>query len=181
MWLLFWQFVIFTCTFAHACIAITDTAEAGGNLANVLFMLCLFFCGVLASPSSMPGFWVFMYRANPFTYWVSAVLSTGLANQDVQCASNELVKVTAPDGLTCGDWLGPYAKAAGGKLWNEAATGVCEYCPVASTNTFLQQISASYANRWRDFGIGNAFIMFNIFASIFLYWLVRMPKGKKKE
>ncbi|CAI6093107.1 unnamed protein product [Clonostachys chloroleuca] len=181
MWLLFWQFVIFTCTFAHACIAITDTAEAGGNLANMLFMLCLFFCGVLASPSSMPGFWVFMYRANPFTYWVSAVMSTGLANQDVQCASNELVKVNAPDGLTCGDWLGPYAEVAGGKLWNEAATGVCEYCPLASTNSFLQQISASYANRWRDFGIGNAFIVFNIFASIFLYWLVRMPKGKKKE
>lgn len=38
MWLLFWQFLIFTCTFAHACIAITDTAEAGGNLANVLFV-----------------------------------------------------------------------------------------------------------------------------------------------
>ena len=59
MWLLFHQFMMFTCTFAHACIAITDTAEAGGNLANVLFMMCLLFCGVLAPPTQMPGFWIF--------------------------------------------------------------------------------------------------------------------------
>ncbi|EEY17830.1 multidrug resistance protein CDR1 [Verticillium alfalfae VaMs.102] len=97
MWLLFWQFLIFTCTFAHACIAITDTAEAGRQ----------------------PG-------------------------QRALHDSN------------------------------------CNYCPIADTNVFLDAVSASYDNRWRDFGIGMVYIAFNIAASLALYWLVRMPKGKKK-
>lgn len=181
MWLLFWQFLVFTCTFAHACIAITDTAEAGGNLANVLFMMCLIFCGVIASPSSMPGFWVFMYRVSPFTYWVSAVLSTGLANTHVTCSSNELVHLEPPSGQTCGEYLSTFIDAAGGYLKDSNATSDCSYCPIADTNVFLTSVSSSYDHRWRDFGIGMAFIVFNIAASLFLYWLVRMPKkwGKK--
>ncbi|KAJ4865463.1 ABC-2 type transporter domain-containing protein [Trichoderma breve] len=183
MWLLFWQFLIFTCTFAHACIAITDTAEAGGNLANVLFMMCLIFCGTLASPDSMPGFWIFMYRLSPFTYWISAVLSTGLANTSVTCSANELVHLNPPSGQTCGEYLGDFITAAGGYLQDANATEGCSYCPIADTNVFLTSVSSSYSHRWRDFGIGMAYIIFNIAASLFLYWLVRMPKkwGKKKE
>ncbi|OTA01456.1 PDR-type ABC transporter [Trichoderma parareesei] len=183
MWLLFWQFLIFTCTFAHACIAITDTAEAGGNLANILFMMCLIFCGVLASPDSMPGFWIFMYRVSPFTYWVSAVLSTGLANTHVTCSDNELVHLDPPSGQTCGEFLDNFISAAGGYLQDTNATSDCSYCPIADTNVFLASVSSSYSHRWRDFGIGMAYIAFNIAASLFLYWLVRMPKkwGKKRE
>lgn len=181
MWLLFFQFMIFTCTFAHACICITDTAEAGGNLANVLFMMCLLFCGVLAPPSAMPGFWIWMYRISPFTYWISAVLSTSMANADVTCTSNELVPVIPPNGTSCGDYLGPFATALDGYLADESATDECLYCPISSTNSFLTQVSSNYENRWRDFGIGWAFVVANIVAALFLYWLVRMPKGKKKN
>ncbi len=181
MWLLFWQFLIFTCTFAHACIAITDTAEAGGNLANVLFMMCLLFCGVLASPETMPGFWIFMYRANPFTYWISAVLSTGLANTRVTCTANELVRVTPPAGQTCGEFLSSFVAQKGGYLADANATSQCEYCSIADTNVFLKGISSNFDHRWRDFGIGMVFIVFNIAASLFLYWLVRMPKGKRNK
>ncbi|KAK1762467.1 putative abc transporter cdr4 protein [Phialemonium atrogriseum] len=180
MWLLFWQFLVFTCTFAHACIAIADTAEVGGNLANVLFMMCLIFCGVLASPDAMPGFWIFMYRVSPFTYLVSAMLSTGLANTKVTCSDNEYVVFNPPDGQTCGQYLEGYVAAAGGYIRNSGAVSDCAYCPVADTNVFLTSISSSYDNRWRDFGLGMVYIVFNIAASLALYWLVRMPKGKKK-
>lgn len=180
MWLLFWQFLIFTCTFAHACISFTPTAEAGGNLANVLFTLLLFFCGVLASSDAMPGFWIFMYRLSPFTYWVSAVLSTGLANVDVTCAANEIVPIQPPSNMSCGEYLDSFATVAQGYILDRDATESCQYCPVKSTNTFLTQINASFENRWRDFGIGFAFIAFNICAALLLYWLVRMPKGKRK-
>ncbi|KAK7427794.1 Multidrug resistance protein [Neonectria magnoliae] len=181
MWLLFWQFMIFTCTFAHACIAITETAEAGGNLANLLFMLCLFFCGVIASPDDMPRFWIFLYRVSPFTYLISSMLSTGLANADVTCSSNELINFLPPSGETCGDYMSDYMGAVGGYLKDAANTTSCEYCPIDSTNTFLTRISASFENRWRDFGIGMVYIVFNILAALALYWLVRMPKGKKKQ
>ncbi|KAL9949874.1 ZEB2-regulated ABC transporter 1 [Verticillium nonalfalfae] len=180
MWLLFWQFLIFTCTFAHACIAITDTAEAGGNLANVLFMMCLIFCGVLASPDAMPRFWIFMYRVSPFSYLVSAMLSTGLANTRVTCSDVELVSFDPPSNQTCGAYLSDYISSAGGYLTDPSAQSNCNYCPIADTNVFLDAVSASYDNRWRDFGIGMVYIAFNIAASLALYWLVRMPKGKKK-
>lgn len=180
-WLLFWQFLIFTSTFAHACIAFTDTAEAGGNLANVLFMMCLLFCGVLAGPSTLPGFWIFMYRVSPFTYWVSSLLSTGLANVDVTCAVNEIVKVNPPGGQTCGEFLSNYALAFDGRVLNPDDTKECGYCPLAHTNTFLAQISSDFDTRWRDFGIGMVYIVVNILAALVLYWAVRMPHGKRKN
>lgn len=60
--LLVWSFLMFTSTFATMIIAGIDTAETGGNIANLLFSLCLVFCGVLASKDTLPGFWIFMYR-----------------------------------------------------------------------------------------------------------------------
>ncbi|KAK8129017.1 ABC transporter CDR4 [Apiospora sp. TS-2023a] len=181
MWLLFWQFLVFTCTFAHACIAITDTAEAGGNLAQILFMMCLLFCGVLAGPATLPGFWIFMYRVSPFTYFASAMLSTGLANTAVTCSAAELVKFNPPAGSTCGTYLDKYVSTVGGYIVDKGATTACQYCPMATTNAFLAQLNSSYDTRWRDFGIGMVYIVFNIAASLFLYWLVRMPKGKKEK
>ncbi|KAH7113019.1 ABC transporter [Dactylonectria macrodidyma] len=181
MWLLFWQFMIFTCTFAHVCIAVADTAEAGGNLANIAFMLCLFFAGVLASPESMPGFWVFMYRVSPFTYLLSSMLSTGLANTQVTCSSNEYVVFDPPSNQTCGEYLSDYVAQAGGYILDKEALSDCQFCTIADTNIFLEGISSNYANRWRDWGIGMVFIVVNIVGSLFLYWFVRMPKGKKKQ
>ena len=57
-----WQFLLFTSTFTNMMIAGIADAETGGNLANLLFSLSLIFCGVLASPTSLPLFWIFMYR-----------------------------------------------------------------------------------------------------------------------
>jgi ATP-binding cassette, subfamily G (WHITE), member 2, PDR len=53
MFLLLMAFLLFTGTFTDFMIAGFDTAEAGGNMANLLFILCLIFCGKL-SPSAQP-------------------------------------------------------------------------------------------------------------------------------
>lgn len=53
--------------------------------------------------------------------------------------------------------------------------------PYHSTNTFLSQFKMSYSNRWRDFGILFAYIIFNVCMAIFLYWLIRVPKRKKEK
>ncbi|OAQ63731.1 ABC transporter CDR4 [Purpureocillium lilacinum] len=179
-WLLMWQFLIFTCTMGNLCIVIAGSEEGGGGLAQTLFMFCLAFCGVLAGPDALPGFWIFMYRVSPITYWISALLSTGLAHADVVCAANEYISVKPPgNDTTCMEFLGPYIKIAGGYLLNEDATNECNYCPIATTDDFLTMINASYSNRWRDFGIGMVYIVFNIAAATLLYWVIRMPKGKK--
>lgn len=45
MFLLIWTFLLFASTFAHMVIAGIELAETGGNIANLLFSLCLIFCG----------------------------------------------------------------------------------------------------------------------------------------
>lgn len=156
-------------------------AETGGNIANLLFILTLVFCGVIAPPESLPGFWIFMYRVSPFTYLVEGMLAVGLANQQVTCADNEYVTFQPANDLTCGAYMQPYISAAGGYLQDPNATSDCSFCAIENTNAFLSAISSNYGDRWRNFGILWAYIIFNIFGAVFLYWLVRVPKGAKRK
>ena len=174
-------FMLFTSTFTDLVIAGFETAEAGGNIANLLFMLCLIFCGVLANPSTFPRFWIFMYRISPFTYLVGGMLSASVANTRVECASNEFLSLQPFDGQTCKEYLQPYIDIAGGYLADENATANCSLCPTGDTNTFLAGVGTYYSDRWRNFGILWAYIIFNVFAALGVYWLARVPKGKKVE
>jgi len=45
MWLYMQVFFLFTSTFAVAIVAAMDSAETAGNIANLMFSLCLIFCG----------------------------------------------------------------------------------------------------------------------------------------
>ncbi|ROW08296.1 hypothetical protein VMCG_03196 [Cytospora schulzeri] len=172
-------FMLFTSTFTDLIIAGFDTAEGGGNLANLLFSLCLIFCGVLATPDTMPRFWIFMYRVSPFTYLVQGMLAASVANTKVVCAANELLTFQPLGGQTCGEYMSNYMSVYGGYLTNENATSDCTFCTIKETNAFLASVSSHYDERWRNFGIMFAFIGFNIIASLGVYWLARVPKGKK--
>lgn len=147
-----WMFLLFTSTFTHMIIAGLDSPETGGNIANLMFSLCLIFCGILAQPSQFPRFWIFMYRVSPFTYMVSGMLSTGLANNQVQCAQNELIHMNPPQGQTCGEYMASYIAATGGYMQNPNDTSNCNFCAVKDTNTFLRSITSDYKDAWRNFG-----------------------------
>ena len=45
MWLYMMVFFLFTSTFSTAIVAGMDMAETAGNIANLMFSLCLIFCG----------------------------------------------------------------------------------------------------------------------------------------
>lgn len=180
IFLFLWAFLLFTSTFTDFVIAGFETAEAGGNIANLLFTLCLIFCGVLATPSSFPRFWIFMYRISPFTYLVSGMLSAAIANTDIVCAANEYSIFDPPSGKTCYEYMEPYMTLEqNGYLQNPNATSDCSFCAESKSNAFLASVETSYDDRWRNFGIMWAFIIFNVFAALGLYWLTRVPKGKK--
>ncbi|KAF1938793.1 ABC transporter CDR4 [Clathrospora elynae] len=181
LFLFVWMFLLFTSTFTHMVIAGIDSAETGGNIANLMFSLCLIFCGVLAQPSEFPRFWIFMYRLSPFTYLVSGMLSVGLANNKVQCAQNELIAFDPPQGSTCGEYISDYRAASGGYMSNPNATSGCEFCAIEDTNAFLKSISSDYSQAWRNFGILWAYCIFNVCAALTLYYLLRMPKPKKEK
>ncbi|KAK0281109.1 Multidrug resistance protein [Friedmanniomyces endolithicus] len=175
-----WQFLLFTSTFTNMMIAGIADAETGGNLANLLFSLSLIFCGVLASPTTLPRFWIFMYRVSPFTYLVEGMLSVGVANTQVACAANEFVTFRPPAGQTCSAYMQQYISAAGGYLQDPGATSACNYCTYSDTNIFLRAVSASYAHVWRDYGILWVYIIVNACGALFFYWLARVPKKAKK-
>lgn len=178
MWLMVWTFLMFSSTFAHFVIAAFEVAENAGNLGNLLFLLCLLFCGVLATPDQLPGFWIFMYRVSPFTYLVSGMLSVGISNTEVTCAENEFLRFD-PANKTCTEYMEPYIGTMGGYLKDGTATSDCHFCPIKDTNVFLSRVSSSYADIWRNFGIMWVFIVFNIIAACLLYWWVRVPRTKK--
>ncbi|KAF3483216.1 multidrug resistance ABC transporter [Arthroderma uncinatum] len=178
MWLFIWAFLLFSSTFAHFMIAAFESAENAGNMGNLLFMLSLLFCGVLATPTQLPGFWIFMYRVSPFTYLVSGMLSVGISGTGVTCATNEYLHFDPLNG-TCGEYMKKYQSTMGGYVENELATSNCNFCPIRETDVFLKAVSSNYSDVWRNFGIMWVFIVFNIIAACGLYWWVRVPKEKK--
>lgn len=122
-----------------------------------------------------------MYRVSPFTYLIDGMLSTGLANNAIVCASIELVSFNPRSGQTCGQYMSTYINTAGGYLTNESATANCEFCTAANTNVYLAQLSSQYSTRWRNFGIMWAFIIFNVFGALALYWYARVPRKQKVQ
>ncbi|KAF9884827.1 hypothetical protein FE257_001243 [Aspergillus nanangensis] len=161
MFLLILIFMMFTSTFSSMIIAGIEQPETGSNIAQMMFSLCLIFNGVLASPTALPGFWIFMYRVSPFTYL---------------CSDYELLRIPPPDGQTCDKYLGPFAEGAGAQLLNPESTTECLMCTIKYTDQFLEQLQINFADRWRNVGLLFIYVAFNAVAAVFLYWLIRVPK-----
>jgi ABC-type multidrug transport system permease subunit len=180
--LIIWATFLFASSFAHLLIAGVESAELASALANIMGIMMYAFCGILAGPHALPGFWIFMYRVNPFTYLVSGLLSTSLGDAPMHCADNEFLAFSPPANRTCGEYMETYMASAGGYLLDSAARGdgQCLYCRVDNTSQYLSNFSIDFATRWRDFGLLWAYVAFNTFGAVFLYWLCRVPKGKKR-
>jgi ATP-binding cassette, subfamily G (WHITE), member 2, PDR len=169
------QFFIFASTFAHMVIAALPDAETAGNIATLLFSMALTFNGVLQTPDALPGFWLFMYRVSPLTYLIAGWAGTGLAGKRIDCATNELAQFDPPPSQTCGQYLADYlTSGAVGQLQDPDATSNCRYCPLSNSDQFLVSVNISYAERWRNFGIGWAYIVFNVAAAVLLYYMFRV-------
>ncbi|WWD22190.1 hypothetical protein CI109_106681 [Kwoniella shandongensis] len=181
MFLFIETFLLFTSSFAIMIVSGIETAETAGNIANLLFSLCLIFCGVLQPRNALPGFWVFMNRVSPFTYLVEGMLGSAVANTNVVCSATELLHFDPPSGQTCGAYLQSYIASAGGYLVDSNATDACEFCAIQSTNTFLAGFEIFYSSMWRDFGLMWVFIIFNSVAAVLIYWVARVPKNTGKE
>lgn len=134
---------------------------------------------VLVAPSFLPGFWTFMYRATPITYFVSAMVSTGLAGVGIQCTVEELVLLDPPDGQTCGMYLREYLLQFGSSLSNHNAVKGCQVCPVSSTDSLIARFGIYYTDRWRYLGLTIVYSVFNVIGALILYWLFRVQKGAR--
>ncbi|CAH6720308.1 pleiotropic ABC efflux transporter of multiple drugs Cdr1p [[Candida] jaroonii] len=181
MWWMMVLYYIYNSSMAQLVVSFNELETNAANLANLFFSMCLMFCGVLASSDTMPRFWIFMYRFNPMTYFVSAVLSTGLADSTVTCSKRELVLFNPFDGQTCYEYVGKFANSTGGNLLNPQATSSCEFCTLSTTNQFLDQVNSSLSTRFRDMGVFIGFIVFDWVLACFFYWLTRVPKRSREK
>ncbi|KAM0344798.1 hypothetical protein ACHAPU_007173 [Fusarium lateritium] len=177
VFLYLWMFMLFTSTFSHFAIVCIGTAEEAGVLANLLWLLCIAFCGVGVTYNDIPTFWTFMYYVSPGTYIVGGVMSAAIYGSQVVCADNEILQMMVPGNMTCGDFMGPFVDAAGGYLVDRSSTEACQYCPLASTEEFLARFNIDYDDRWWHFGILWVYVMANIAGALGLYWLFRVPRG----
>lgn len=172
-------FFIYASTFTHMVIAGLPDEQTASAVVVLLFAMSLTFCGVMQPPSALPGFWIFMYRVSPFTYWIGGMAATQVHNRRIVCSTAELAIFNPPSGMTCYQYLEKYVTAAGGQLLNGDATSSCEYCPLTVADQFLATSGISYSERWRNFGIMWAYIIFNIFVAVSMYYLVRVKRWNK--
>lgn len=138
---------------------------------------------VLTTPTALPSFWIFLYRVSPFTYLVSGMLPVGLANAPISCSTEKLLHFSPPSLTNCSTYLSPYIKEFGGYLIPDSMnwTTECVFCSGSETNIFLEGVSAEYGDRWRKFGNFLIYATFNVAAAVGLYWLARVPKGKREK
>lgn len=137
MWFALVLFFIYTSTLGQMCLSFMSSGENAVHLAVLLLIMCLAFAGVLVSKDDMPGFWIFMYRFNPFTYLVSVMLSVGLVNSPVECSVKEYLRFPPPEGYTCGEYMTPYMSVAGGYLVDKNSTLECAFCIMSTKKCFL--------------------------------------------
>lgn len=121
------------------------------------------------------------YRVSPFSYLVNGMLSVAVANTKVYCADNEFVRMQPPANETCGEYLKTFIDLTHGNLTNPDSRDECVYCSISETNTYLATVGSHYSERWRNFGLIWVYIIFNIVAALFVYWLARVPKKQLKN
>lgn len=170
------QLLIYTSTFAAMTIAALPDAMTASGLVSLLTLMSILFNGVLQAPNQLPGFWRFMYRVSPFTYWIGGLVSTILGGRTVHCTTSEFSIFDPPSGQTCEAYLANFTRAAGGAIENPNDTANCRYCSYSNADQFLARSQIYDSERWRNFGILFAFICFNAFIALLSYYLFRVFK-----
>lgn len=82
--------------------------------------------------------------------------------------------------MSCGEFLGAFAEAAGGRVLGPTARDECGYCPLGPTDDLLARSEPSCDARWGDSGLFWAHILLTTYmaAAPGLYWGLRVPEGK---
>lgn len=171
-------FLIYASTFAHMCISALPDAQTAGSIVTLLFAMSLIFNGVMQAPDALPGFWIFMYRVSPMTYFVAGMAATMLHGRQVQCSTDEVSIFQPPAQQTCQQYMAPYLQAAPGYLINPDATSDCSYCSVTVADTFLGGVNIYWSERWRNFGLMWVYVVFDIAVAVLVYYLFRVRSGK---
>lgn len=124
--------------------------------------------------SQMPGFWTFMYKVSPYTYFIQSYMGVVLHDRPVECSDDEYNVFNPPQGMTCREFAQPFVENVSGYIENLDATSGCRYCQYRVGDEYLSTIGVKYSYRWRNVGFMCAYIIFNIVAMLGMYYLFRV-------
>ncbi|AOA65255.1 Plasma membrane ATP-binding cassette (ABC) transporter [Komagataella phaffii CBS 7435] len=174
-------FPIYYCSYGLWVLYFSPDVPSAGMINSNFFAAMLLFCGVLQPPQFMPGFWTFMYKLSPYTYFVQSFVAPLVHNRKLVCRTNEYTLITPPEGQTCSEFLDPFIESDGGYLGNPDATESCEYCPYTYQSQVMEQFNIKWSYRWRNFGFFFAYIIFNYVALLSCYYLMRVKVWNMKS
>ncbi|EFY84348.1 ABC multidrug transporter, putative [Metarhizium acridum CQMa 102] len=175
------QFYMYAATIAQMVVAAIPDPALGAMLAVLMFGMSFIFNGVMQPPDALPGFWIFMWRVSPFTYYVSGLAGAALHARSVVCSEGEMSVLDPPPGQSCGAYLAVFLEKAPGTLYNPDATSGCEYCALSSADQYLAARRIYWDERWRNYGIFWCYLVFNVFGTATLYYLFRVRTWKSRK
>jgi ATP-binding cassette subfamily G (WHITE) protein 2 (SNQ2) len=185
------MFQLYYVSFALWVIYFSPDAASASVISSILFSFMIAFCGVLQPMSLMPGFWTFMYKVSPYTYFIQSYMLITFHNREVICTPQEFSTIQPPSGQTCGEYLDPFVSSFTGYVANQNATSDCLYCQYSVGDQWLATLGVKYSYKWRNVGFMCVYIGFNIVAMLAMYYWIRVkvwstPKifsifKKKKE
>ncbi|KFA81677.1 hypothetical protein S40288_07232, partial [Stachybotrys chartarum IBT 40288] len=173
-------FCAFTSTISQVIAVALPLQETAIQMALLLYWFMIVFCGILVFPINLPKFWVFVYRASPFTYLASGMLAAGVGGTHIRCSYNEYQSLRLPTdtatwGSTCGDYLLSLAQSSGDYVLNPGATtGHYLYCPAKETGQLFASLGMEVGRKWATVGFSMAYIVFNILATFLFYFICRV-------
>lgn len=157
---------------------IAPDLETGGVLFSFFYAFIVSFSGIVQPLNLMPGFWHFMYKLSPYTYFIQNLVGSILHDRQVHCAPHELAVFLPPSGKTCGEFTQAFIDVTHGFLVNPLDTTDCQYCQYTVGDQYLSRIGAKFSYRWRNIGFFVIYVVFNMAMCLFLYWLLRFRKGR---
>ncbi|CAK9439978.1 uncharacterized protein LODBEIA_P40780 [Lodderomyces beijingensis] len=170
----------FAVSFGLMVLYIAPDLESAAVLVSFLYTFIVAFCGVVQPTSLMPGFWTFMYKVSPYTYFIQNLVSSFLYGRSVTCNNKELSFFNPPSGQTCQQYASDFLQRTTGYLSNPSATSDCGYCQYNNADEYLATLGAKFSLRWRNVGFFFAYIFFNIIFCLVLYYLFRFSKLTNK-
>ncbi|KAH1300573.1 hypothetical protein KXX11_005094 [Aspergillus fumigatus] len=180
-WMLLMVFELYYVSFGQFIAAFSPNELFASLLVPCFFTFVVAFCGVVVPYVALPHFWQsWMYWLTPFHYLLEGFLGVLTHNIPVRCVSREVTQVSPPSGQTCQTYAGAFARQAGGYV-EDAAGGLCSYCPYSIGDAFAASFNVFYSHKWRAYGIFWAFTVFNFAAVYFFSWLYLHGVGDLKR
>ena len=144
-----------------------------------MYTFVVAFSGVVQPVNLMPGFWTFMNKLSPYTYFIQNLVSSFLHGRIIKCSESELSHFNPPLGQTCQEYSKEFLSRTTGYLVNGNDTSNCAYCPYSNGDEFLWSVFVKYSYRWRNIGFFVAYFIFNVGFCLFLYYIIRYKKYLK--